>query len=54
MSQVTGMDYLRDPQLFKGPYTRYLEQRLRDRFDCQEVPVRIIFKRREKVILKDR
>ena len=46
--------FVNDPKLFKGPYTRYLEQRLRDRFDCQEVPVRIIFKRREKVILKDR
>ena len=46
--------FVNDPKLFKGPYTRYLEQRLRDRFDCQEVPIRIIFKRREKVILNDR
>jgi GTPase len=46
--------FVNDPKLFKGPYQRYLEQRLRDRFDCQEVPVRINFKRREKVILNDR
>jgi GTP-binding protein len=50
---VSVVVFVNDPRLFKGPYQRYLEQRLRDRFDCQEVPVRIIFKRREKVILKD-
>lgn len=51
---LTVIVFVNDPKLFKGPYNRYLEQRLRDRFDCQEVPVRIIFKRREKVILNDR
>jgi GTPase len=51
---VTIVVFVNDPRLFKGPYQRYLEQRMRDRFDCQEIPVRIIFKRREKVVLKDR
>src|SRR5690606_24937411 len=35
--------FVNNPKLFKGPYQRYLEQRLRDRFDCQEVPIRLIF-----------
>ena len=51
---ITIVVFVNDPRLFKGPYTRYLEQRLRDRFDCQEVPIKIIYRRREKVILNDR
>lgn len=51
---VSVIVFVNDPRLFKGQYQRYLEQRMRDRFDCQEVPVRIIFKRREKVVLNDR
>lgn len=51
---ITVIVFVNNPKLFPDQYQRFLEQRLRDRFDCQEVPVRIIFKRREKVILKDR
>lgn len=46
--------FVNDPKLFKDQYRRYLEQRLRDAFDCQEVPIRIVFKKRDKVVLDDR
>lgn len=46
--------FVNEPKLFKGQYQRYLEQRLRDRFDCQEVPIRIVFKKRDKVHLDER
>lgn len=51
---LTVIVFVNNPKLFPDQYQRFLEQRLRDRFDCQEVPIRIIFKRREKVILNDR
>ena len=51
---LTVIVFVNNPKLFPDQYRRFLEQRLRDRFDCQEVPIRIIFKRREKVILGDR
>lgn len=51
---ITIIVFVNNPKLFPDQYQRFLEQRLRDRFDCQEVPIRIVFKRREKVILKDR
>lgn len=46
--------FVNDPSLFRGQYERYLVQRLRDAFGCPEVPIRIVFRRREKVILGDR
>lgn len=46
--------FVNEPKLFKGQYERYLVQRLRDAFACPEVPIRIIFRRREKVVLGDR
>lgn len=51
---MTIIVFVNNPKLFPDTYKRFLEQRLRNRFDCQEVPIRIIFKRREKVILNDR
>jgi len=46
--------FVNDPKLFKDQYRRFLEQRLRVAFDCEEVPIRIVFKRRDKVVLSDR
>ena len=46
--------FVNDPKLFKDQYRRYLEQRLRVAFDCEEVPIRIIFKKRDKIVLSDR
>jgi len=46
--------FVNDPKLFKDQYRRYLEQRLRVAFDCEEVPIRIVFKKRDKVVLSDR
>ena len=41
--------FVNDPKLFKDQYRRYLEQRFRVAFDCEEVPIRIVFKKRDKV-----
>ncbi|MCB9879686.1 MAG: ribosome biogenesis GTPase Der [Planctomycetes bacterium] len=46
--------FVNDPRLFRGQYQRYLEQRLREAFDCPEVPVRLVFRKRDKVVLDDR
>jgi GTP-binding protein len=46
--------FVNDPKLFKDQYRRYLEQRLRVAFDCEEVPIRIVFKKRDKVVLSER
>ena len=32
-------------------YERYLKNRLREAFDCQEVPIRLVFRKRSKVEL---
>lgn len=46
--------FVNEPRLFRGQYERYLVQVLRDAFGCSEVPIKISFKRREKVVLGDR
>ncbi|MCK5944715.1 MAG: ribosome biogenesis GTPase Der, partial [Planctomycetes bacterium] len=51
---VSIVVFVNEPKLFRGQYQRYLEQRLRVAFDCEEVPLRIIFKKRDKVVLGDR
>jgi GTPase len=43
--------FVNEPRLFRGQYERYLTQVLRDAFDCPEVPIRLAFRRREKVVL---
>jgi GTPase len=43
--------FVNEPKLFRGQYERYLVQQLREAFDCPEVPIRVAFKRREKVVL---
>ncbi len=34
------------PQYIKNPYTRYLENRLRENFDFEGVPVKVVFKKK--------
>ncbi len=46
--------FVNEPRLFRGQYERYLTQVLREAFDCPEVPIRLVFRRREKVVLGDR
>ncbi|MBL9077768.1 MAG: ribosome biogenesis GTPase Der [Planctomycetes bacterium] len=46
--------FVNEPRLFRGQYERYLVQVLREAFGCEEVPIRIVFRRREKVVLGDR
>lgn len=43
--------FVNEPRLFRGQYERYLAQVLRDSFGCPEVPIRIAFRRRDKVVL---
>lgn len=46
--------FVNEPRLFRGQYERYLVQVLRDAFGCSEVPIKISFKRREKVVLGEK
>ncbi|MBX3461934.1 MAG: ribosome biogenesis GTPase Der [Planctomycetes bacterium] len=46
--------FVNEPRLFRGQYERYLAQVLRDAFGCPEVPIRLVFRRREKVVLGER
>jgi GTPase len=43
--------FVNEPRLFRGQYERYLAQVLRDAFGCSEVPIRLVFRRRDKVVL---
>ena len=51
---LSVMVFVNEPRLFRGQYERYLTQRLREAFDCPEVPMRLIFRRREKIVLGER
>lgn len=51
---ITLLVFVNDPKLFDGQYERYLSQVLRDNFNCPEVPIRLIFRRRDKIVLSDR
>ena len=46
--------FVNEPRLFRGQYERYLAQVLRESFDCPEVPIRIAFRRRDKIVLDER
>ncbi|MCA8978177.1 MAG: ribosome biogenesis GTPase Der [Planctomycetes bacterium] len=43
--------FVNEPKVFRGQYERYLAQVLRDAFGCTEVPVRIVFRKRSKIVL---
>ena len=53
----TGIDpltltiFVNEPRLFRGQYDRYLQNRIRESFDCGEVPLRLQFRARQKVHL---
>jgi GTP-binding protein len=48
---LTILIFVNEPRLFRGQYDRYLQNRLREVFDCREVPIKLLFRRREKVAL---
>jgi GTP-binding protein len=48
---LTVLVFVNDPRLFRGQWERYLANRLRAAFGCQEVPIRLVFRRRQKVEL---
>ena len=43
--------FVNEPRFFRGQYERYLTQVLRESFECPEVPIRLVFRRREKIVL---
>lgn len=43
--------FVNDKKLFSQEYERYLANRFRESFECREVPIRIVFRNREKVNL---
>ena len=45
--------FVNEPKLFRGQYERYLEGVLRREFDCPEVPIKLVFRKREKVVLAE-
>ena len=48
---LTFMVFVNEPRLFRGQYERYLQNRLREAFECHEVPMHLVFRRRSKVEL---
>ncbi len=42
-----------DPMLFRGPYERYLVNRLHEELACSEVPIRIVFRKRKRMSLEE-
>lgn len=48
---LTILVFVNEARLFRGQYERYLQNRLREAFDCQEVPLRLVFRKRSKVEL---
>jgi GTP-binding protein len=51
---LSVMVFVNEPKLFRGQYERYLAQVLREAFDCHEVPIRFVFRRRQKVVLGEK
>ncbi|MEQ1634368.1 MAG: ribosome biogenesis GTPase Der, partial [Planctomycetota bacterium] len=48
---ISILVFVNEPKLFRGQYERYLARVLRENFDCPEVPIRLAFRRRDKIIL---
>jgi GTP-binding protein len=53
VSPPTFVLFVNETKLFGQNYERYLGNRFRESFECREVPLRIIFRKREKVSLPD-
>ena len=51
---LTVLVFVNEPKLFHGQYERFLAQQLREAFGCEEVPIRLVFRSREKVVLRER
>ena len=47
----TLLVFVNDPKYFTGQYDRYLQNQLRHSFPWKEVPIRLVYRRREKVDL---
>jgi GTP-binding protein len=51
---VSILVFVNDPKLFRGQYERYLGSVLRQAFECPEVPIKLTFRRRQKIALGER
>ncbi len=47
----TILVFVNEPRLFTGQYDRYLQNRLREAFDWEEIPLRLVYRKRDKVEL---
>ena len=47
----TILVFVNEPVLFTGQYDRYLQNQLRETFDWEEIPIRLVYRKREKVEL---
>ena len=41
-----------EPSLFRGLYERYLQNSLREHFECAEVPIQIVFRKRVRDVIE--
>lgn len=46
--------FVNEPKYFKREYDRFLQNRLREELPYSEVPIRILYRKREKVLLSER
>jgi predicted GTPase len=42
-----------DPRLFKPGYRRFLENRLREELPFKEIPLRVVYKRRQSIFARN-
>ncbi|GAB4140409.1 MAG: ribosome biogenesis GTPase Der [Planctomycetota bacterium] len=54
VSPITILVFVNEPKLFEGQYARFLRHVVGEAFGCEEVPIRFVFRRREKVVLNSR
>ncbi len=45
---ITLLVFVNEPKLFHGQYERYLQKVLADHFGCTEVPIRFVFRQRQR------
>jgi len=50
----TLMLFVNDPRIFTSGYRRFFENRLREALPFQEIPLRVVYKRRRSIFAKDR
>lgn len=49
---VSILVFVNEPKLFRGQYERYLQNQLQQAFGLDEIPIKLVFKKRKKVVLE--